>query len=183
MATNESNALIGSGNTYTIEWSWGQRSDLLFDPTKDVLDFGWLGSSDFTLSELNGSVVISIPSNNQSYTLTGVTFADLSEANILAKSDSTNVIWQNRFGNDTSTDIAPSPAPATTQVTGTVPVTADVQGGFEVTWAWNKNVVVDFDPNTDKVDFGWFAPDNFKISEVDGSVLISGGCGHKVGLI
>lgn len=83
-----------SGTTTTIAWLWGTNTVVSFEPAMDVLDFGWFSSTNFTLSEENGSVVISIPSNNQTYRLEGVRLADLSLANITARDASALVAWQ-----------------------------------------------------------------------------------------
>ena len=42
-------------------------------PSKDKLDFGWFKASEFSVTEVDGSTVISIDSNKQTYVLTGVT--------------------------------------------------------------------------------------------------------------
>ena len=157
---------------YTFQWKWGQNIELNFDPSKDIFDFGWLSGSSFTLSEINGSVVISIPSNQQSYILKGVSFSELSSDNIIAKDTQAQTLWTQSLTASESTEnipIVPSPVEPPADVVD-VP---SVSGGFTVTWAWNQNIQVEFDTKTDKIDFGWFGPDNFSITEVNGSVVIS----------
>lgn len=83
-----------SGVTTTITWQWGTAKVLDFDPATDVLDFGWFSSTNFTISESGGSVVISIPSNNQTYRLDGVQLADLTLDNITARDASALLAWQ-----------------------------------------------------------------------------------------
>lgn len=83
-----------SGATTTITWQWGTATVLAFDPATDVLDFGWFSSTNFTISEVGGSVVISIPSNNQTYRLDGVQLADLTLDNITARDASALLAWQ-----------------------------------------------------------------------------------------
>ncbi|MGD9622678.1 MAG: Calx-beta domain-containing protein, partial [Mycolicibacterium sp.] len=39
-------------------------------------------------------------------------------------------------------------------------------------WQWGTNAVLDFDPATDKLDFGWFQPANFEVTEAAGSTRI-----------
>ena len=98
-----------AGTTTTITWSWGANTVLEFDPTTDVLDFGWFSSTNFTITEVDGSVVISIPSNNQTYTLKGVTLAALSMDNITARDASALTAWQTALdsaaaGSDSGSD-------------------------------------------------------------------------------
>ncbi|WP_246161345.1 hypothetical protein [Segnochrobactrum spirostomi] len=83
-----------AGTTTTITWAWGSNTLVQFNPATDILDFGWFSADNFTVSQVNGSVVISIPSNNQTYTLSGITLAQLSMANIAAKDASASAEWQ-----------------------------------------------------------------------------------------
>ena len=56
-----------------IVWAWGTNTHIAFNPATDILDFGWFAAGQFTISEVNGSVVIAIPSNHQIYTLDNTT--------------------------------------------------------------------------------------------------------------
>ncbi len=89
-----------SGHTAvtTINWSWGSHTVLDFHPATDKLDFGWFSADNFSVSEVNGSVVISIPSNDQTYTLSGVTLSELTMANIAGKDASALAEWQTALG-------------------------------------------------------------------------------------
>ncbi|MGE4373794.1 MAG: glycosyl hydrolase family 18 protein [Xanthobacter sp.] len=78
----------------TISWAWGTNSVLAFEPEHDQLDFGWFSGSNFTISQVDGSTVIDIPSNNQTYVLDGVSLSDLSMANIIAKDASAVAQWE-----------------------------------------------------------------------------------------
>lgn len=161
---------VQSATVYTIAWSWGQHTEFAFDPSRDVLDFGWFAGDSFTLSEINGSVVISIPSNQQTYTLTGVSFSDLSANNIVAKDASAQMLWIQAL-----TDAGQNAGAINDSLSGnnTTDMTGDARtGGFNVDWAWNQQAVMQFDPQTDQIRFGWFGPDNFNVSEFDGSVVI-----------
>ncbi|MGD9619021.1 MAG: hypothetical protein AB7G47_00005, partial [Mycolicibacterium sp.] len=40
-------------------------------------------------------------------------------------------------------------------------------------WHWGTNTVLNFDPAKDKLDFGWFQPGNFEVTEVSGSTRIA----------
>ncbi|MCB0932973.1 MAG: hypothetical protein KDB71_13895, partial [Mycobacterium sp.] len=43
----------------------------------------------------------------------------------------------------------------------------------KITWAWGSNPVLNFNPATDKLDFGWMAPSAFDVTEAAGSTTIS----------
>jgi len=64
--------------TTQINWNWGTDTSVNFNATTDILDFGWFQADQFTISELNGTVVIAIPSNHQTYTLQHTTLGALS---------------------------------------------------------------------------------------------------------
>ena len=50
-----------------------------------------------------------------------------------------------------------------------------VEGGTTtaIGWNWGANTVLDFDPAADKLDFGWFQPTNFEVTEQAGSTTIA----------
>lgn len=83
----------GVADVFTIGWSYGEHQTLSFDPDLDVLDFGWMNAESIDLSEQDGSVVISLVSNNQSYTLKDVAAEDLSSANIQANDPTLSLQW------------------------------------------------------------------------------------------
>ena len=58
--------------TFNIIWNWGTNSNIDFNPATDILDFGWFAAGQFAVSEVNGTVVIAIPSNHQTYTLQNI---------------------------------------------------------------------------------------------------------------
>src|SRR5258705_466999 len=76
-----------------INWNWGSNSNVNFDAASDTLDFGWFQADQFTISEVNGTVVIAIPSNQQTYTLQHTTLHDLHPSNIIAKDASAIGEW------------------------------------------------------------------------------------------
>ena len=78
---------------FDIRWAWGVNEVIDFDPQTDVLNFGWMGADAFELTEQQGSIVISIPSNQQTYTLQGVVASDLSLDNIDALDASAMQQW------------------------------------------------------------------------------------------
>ena len=82
-----------SSDIIDIDWSWGSNQSVLFDPQSDKLDFGWINGEAFELSEEQGSVVIRLPSNQQSYTLEDVTAAELTIDNIVALDATALATW------------------------------------------------------------------------------------------
>ncbi len=71
-----------------IDWAWGTHDVVTdFDPSSDTVYVGWFTSGQIDVSESNGSVVFSVPSNNQTVTLQGVSLSDLSDANFTIKDD------------------------------------------------------------------------------------------------
>jgi chitodextrinase len=167
--------------TTSIQWAWGQNQQLNFNPATDKLDFGWFQSGQFTLSEVNGSVVISIPSNQQTYTLTGVKLSDLGMANILASDTNTAQLWSNTLGNPASAAPTPTPVPETNVIVNPPPVTPTPPSPASTTshvnpisWSWGSHTHIAFNPAIDKLDFGWnFQSGQFSLTEINGSVVIS----------
>ena len=48
-----------------------------------------------------------------------------------------------------------------------------------IVWNWGSNTNVDFHPDTDILDFGWFQADQFTVSEVSGTVVIAIPSNHQ----
>ena len=71
--------------TTRIAWAWGTNTNIDFNAATDILDFDWFQADHFTISEVNGTVVIAIPSNQQTYTLQHTRLSDLALSNIVAK--------------------------------------------------------------------------------------------------
>ncbi|OAT16220.1 chitinase [Buttiauxella gaviniae ATCC 51604] len=186
--------------TQAITWSWATNTHLTFNPVTDVLDFDWMQGNQFDITEKDGSVVISIPSNNQSYILDGVKLSQLSVNNIDAKDSTAMHEWQtaldtggNRLPTDTSnaiplTDLNTSSAapdsttqqstPGSTIPEVSEPATSQIASSVESTtktiaWDWGANTHLSFNPTTDVLDFGWMQADQFNVTEKDGSVVIS----------
>jgi hypothetical protein len=95
--------------TVNIVWNWGTNSNIAFNPATDILDFGWFAADQFTISEVNGTVVIAIPSNHQTYALAHTTLSELHLSNIVAKDTSAIAAWQSALA---SAPVAPPPPPA-----------------------------------------------------------------------
>ena len=83
-----------AGTTTVIDWQHGTNTVIAFDPSKDTLDFGWFKASEFSVKEVDGSTVISIEGNRQTYVLTGVSLAELDHNNIAARDATARAEWQ-----------------------------------------------------------------------------------------
>lgn len=164
-----------------IDWQWGTENHIQFNPAADKLDFSWMQSGQFTIAENNGSVVISLPSNNQSYVLDGVSLSQLSLANIQALDSSTVTAWQTALGGGTPpvstidvtpvavAPVAPAPVIAPEPVPAAVSAANHVQN---IDWSWGANTHVAFNPATDQLNFRWMQAEQFTVNEVNGSVVI-----------
>jgi Calx-beta domain/Glycosyl hydrolases family 18 len=90
---------IQGGTTTTMGWHWGTSTVLNFDVTKDKLDFVWMQPGNFEVTQKNGSTVITIVDNNQTYTLNGVTLSKVQIGNISALDANTLAKWQTVIAN------------------------------------------------------------------------------------
>lgn len=151
-----------------IQWLWGSNQSIEFNPATDKLNFGWLSAKDFTLTERSGSVVISIPSNQQSYTLNGVSFSELSAANVIANDQSALTTWSASLNNAPASNpvSAPLPPPVLQPTAGAVTT--------NIGWSWGSNTTLAFNPAADKLNFGWnFQSGQFTLTELNGSAVIT----------
>ena len=89
--------------TTQINWNWGTDTNINFNAATDILDFGWFQADQFTISEVNGTVVIAIPSNHQTYTLQHTTLHDLHLSNVVARDASAISEWTTVLGSSTVT--------------------------------------------------------------------------------
>ncbi|MGA7487080.1 MAG: hypothetical protein WBW74_09110, partial [Xanthobacteraceae bacterium] len=97
--------------TTQITWNWGTNTNIDFNAATDILDFGWFQADQFTISEVNGTVVIAIPSNQQTYTLQHTTLSDLHLSNVVAKDASAVGEWTSALGGAAVTPPAPAMPP------------------------------------------------------------------------
>ncbi|MDA7967239.1 hypothetical protein, partial [Ruegeria sp.] len=68
-----------------VTWAWGSNTVVNdFTPATDTIFIDWIRADALEISEVDGSVVIAVPSNNQTITLQGVTLAMLEGSNIHA---------------------------------------------------------------------------------------------------
>lgn len=120
--------------TTSIAWNWGTNTDINFNAATDVLDFGWFAADQFTISEVNGTVVIAIPSNHQTYTLQHTTLSDLHLSNIVAKDASAISEWTTVLGS--APVVPPPPEPPVAP-----PITPPVVPPDSSAAAWSANTV------------------------------------------
>lgn len=130
--------------TTVINWAWGSNQKINFNPLTDKLDFGWFQSEQFSISEVNDSVVISIPTNNQTYTLTNVKLSQLSMNNIIANDPGASNEWNAAISNSSIQPTpAPTPEPAPTTTPTTTPVTEPTptpisSQTLKIDWHWDN---------------------------------------------
>jgi len=91
--------------TTQINWNWGTDTNIDFNAATDILDFGWFQADQFTISEVNGTVVIAIPSNHQTYTLQHTTLHDLHLSNVAARDAAAISEWTTVLGSSTVTPL------------------------------------------------------------------------------
>lgn len=101
--------------TTQINWNWGTDTSVNFNASTDILDFGWFQADQFTISELNGTVVIAIPSNHQTYTLQHTTLHDLHLSNVVARDASAISEWTSVLGSSPVTPPEPPQPPVVPQ--------------------------------------------------------------------
>jgi len=114
--------------TTSIVWNWGTNTDINFNAATDALDFGWFAADQFTISEVNGTVVIAIPSNHQTYTLQHTTLSDLHLSNIVAKDASAISEWTTVLDHAPVTQPTPPAPPTPPQPPVTSPAPASPNG-------------------------------------------------------
>jgi chitinase len=101
--------------TTNIVWAWGTNTHIKFNPATDILNFGWFAADQFTISEVNGSVVIAIPSS------------ELHLSDIVAN-DSSAISERQSVLSTTTTTPPPAPPPPVAPPVVTPPVTPPVTG-------------------------------------------------------
>ncbi|BET80847.1 Chitinase [Edwardsiella anguillarum] len=193
-----------------INYNWGVTTHIQFDPATDRLDFGWMQSSEFSISESDGSVVISISGNEQYYILDGVSLADMQISGISALDDSAVAVWSEAITNAggssepaasvapvvappmsdvavvpaapaadsvpapiTEPEAVPAPQPESAESGGPAPAVSGESTVTQIAYNWGATTHLQFNPATDRLDFGWMQGSEFSISEENGSVVIA----------
>jgi len=172
--------------TSTVGWSYGDNKIINdFDPKNDKLDFQWMQASQFTVSEKNGSVYISVVNNNQSIELAGISLEDLNGTNIIALDGSAHNKWNAVFADHAVKTIVPeamnnaedtvTPVTMNAVINTITPANTNTPAKtIKVDWKFGaREQISDFDPKKDKIDFGWMQGKQFNVNEVNGSVFVS----------
>ncbi len=83
MANNDSAKVI-------VTWNWGNNTVIDdFDPNTDSIFIDKVGPDHITITELNGDLVFSIPSNQQTITLSGIQLENLEASNFIFENSGT----------------------------------------------------------------------------------------------
>jgi len=162
--------------TVVITWAWGQDTVIDdFDSPSDTIFVDWFHSGEVEVSEANGDVTFAIPGNSQTVTLAGISLADLSPANftILDGQLGTEILGVVSAGNtvgngDSSQD---TDDPGGDGETGGAQPDGEVDV-FHFDWNWGaRDVISDFAPVEDILDFGALPAALISISEVDNDLV------------
>ena len=193
-ATNSTANVDKDSADVVITWSYGSDTQITdFDPATGTIFVDWISAEALDVAETNGSVVFSVPTNQQSLTLVGVTLAELSAANFTILDETAAQEILNLIGDGDTTppdpdpipdpDPEPNPEPTPDPVPVAPGGTGDAfdnpqitaqNADVVVTWSWgSKAVVDDFDPETDTIFIDWIGADALEISEENGSIVIS----------
>ena len=155
----------GDPDTFIITWNWGQDTVIdNFDPANDTIHIGWIDADQLVVSEVNGSAVFAVPSNNQTTTFEGVSLTDLSPSNFTILDSSARAEVFALIGNDNDTGGGDTGGGGTG---GGDPET------FSITWNWGvEEVITNFDPASDVLNFGHVAPSQIGIAEQGDDLVI-----------
>ena len=160
----------------------GQIDRVAFNPSTDVVDFRYYGSREqISMVDSAEGVIIANAGTGQALILQGVTKSQLSAKNFVfhaAQVREDRLNEQLGIGpvadaqvKDQGVPIAGTNNWPTGSGNGTPP-TGQTGTTTVIGWHWGVNEVLQFDPAKDKLDFGWFQADNFKVTEQAGSTQI-----------
>lgn len=148
-----------------VDWTWGKHAVVTdFDPQHGSIFVGWIDANALNIQQTGAGVVISVPSNNQSVTLQGITLNQLgpetfqiSDAGAQTKvhamlgkghaGDGGQHDHGNHGGGGSAPSV-PTPEPA-------APETPNANGGKTVVANVSGANVFGFDPAKDVIDFGF----------------------------
>ena len=173
----------GDPATVVITWSWSQDAVITgFDPASDTVFIDWIGADQLEVTEVNGSAVFAVPSNNQTTTLQGIALADLSPDNftILNATAQAEVFALIGDGDGSGTGDPDTGDPGTGDPGAGDPGTGDSGTGdgaspdhVAVTWNWGvEEVIGNFDPANDVLEFGSVSTAQIGITEVGDDLII-----------
>ncbi|MFG1424706.1 Calx-beta domain-containing protein [Roseixanthobacter glucoisosaccharinicivorans] len=161
----------------------GQIDKVAFDPATDVVDFRYFGTREqiYMVDSAEG-VVISNSGTGQALILLGVKVADLTIDNFefhFAQVREDRVALQLGFSSVPDSQVLPQGVPIAgtdewPSHTGTGTPPSGVQGEtFTIAWNYGSDAVLDFNPASDKLDFGWFKAYEFSIAQTPAGLVIT----------
>ncbi|MGD9623014.1 Calx-beta domain-containing protein, partial [Mycolicibacterium sp.] len=172
-----------ANTVYVRSHEVGQIDRVSFNPATDVVDFRYFGTREqLSMVDSAEGVVISNAGTGQALVLLGVTKSQLGAQNFVfhfAQVREDRLNEQLGIGPVSDSQVKPQGVPiAGTNTWPTAagngsPPDGQTQGTTTtINWLWGTNTVLNFNPATDKLDFGWFQPDNFEVTENSGSTRI-----------
>ncbi len=168
------NAAITAANaTHVIDWAWGQTVvDPSFDPATDTIFISWIAADSIDITQTAQGVVFSVPSNNQSLTLAGVTLDDLDMSRIRALDETARAELASLISH-TGGDVPGDGGHDTGGGAGS----SDGHGGMAgemttITLTSGDQTVAGFDPSMDMVHIeGGITAERLQIFEESGDAL------------
>lgn len=172
-----------TNTVYARSHEVGQIDRVAFDAATDVVDFRYYGTREqLYMSDTPDGVVISNAGTGQALILQGVTRSQLTAKNFVFHSAQVREDrLHQQLGIGTVPDSQVLAQGVTYAGTNTWPTTAGTgqpptgQAGTttKISWQYGSHTTLNFDPGSDKLDFGWFKSHEFDVTEVAGSVKIA----------
>lgn len=160
----------------------GQIDRVEFDPSTDVVDFRYFGTREqIYLVDSPEGVIISNAGTGQALILQGVTKSELRATNFVfhpaqVREDALNT--QLGIGPVPDSQVLPQGVPVAgtnnwpTGVGNGAPPSGQTGTTTVISWQWGTHTQLAFDPATDRLDFGWFKPADFDVTEEGGSTRV-----------
>lgn len=158
--------------TLVLTWAWGNQVVISnFDPSTDTIFVDWFSPDMIDIAETSGNIVFSMPGNNQTVTLEGLSLSDLSAANFTIMDTNTASeilagLSTDPSGNDggdavgITYDSDGSNPPSTTGATDA--------GGVKYRADYSADDITSFDVDRDELDFGDISVHNMIITKSPG---------------
>ena len=161
----------------------GQIDRVAFNPVTGVVDFRYFGTREqLSMVDSPDGVVISNAGTGQALVLLGVTKSQLSAQNFVfhfAQVREDRLNEQLGIGPVADSQVLPQGVPIagtnnwpTGAGNGTPPDGQTEGTTTTISWLYGTDTVLNFNPASDKLNFGWFQPDNFEVTEQSGSTRI-----------
>ncbi|MGH1349747.1 MAG: glycoside hydrolase family 18 protein [Methyloligellaceae bacterium] len=116
--------------TVVVTWNWGKTTVIDdFDPKTDTIFIDKVGPDHIIITESNGNVVFSIPSNKQTITLKGINLASLEPSNFIIENAGTEQKVQDILDAADNAVVEPVPGPTKPIVAGYFQGTDIYEGG------------------------------------------------------